>query len=82
MPRRRLRVLRIGSHSLGLIMGPGPHRYDVIRDPVPIDARIVAARMAPDGFSAELVLEHESFDLVDPTVPAPAMAPVFSELPR
>lgn len=61
---RRRKILRISNRLFPSIFGDGPKSYEVIKDGLPQDARIVDTRLSGDGGTLELVLESESFESV------------------
>ncbi len=77
---RQVRVLVLSDTFLPMLMGAGLHAYAVDENPLPPDARIVAAEY--DGFRGyclKLLIESAEFEPVPPGSHPAEIVPMFSQ---
>lgn len=76
----RRKILKISGALFVELFGKGPKQvYQVIKDPVPSDARIIDVRFNGFGYPdlIEILLESESFDRVPAGESYPELRPVI-----
>lgn len=78
----RRKILRIGSSFLPCLLGRDVQPYEITRDPLPPDTRIVNARMGDDFRTLILLLESSEFEEVPEDSPYPEITPLITAIER
>lgn len=81
MSDRRCKIFRMGTSMFAMIFGGGLQFYEVIRDPLPRDAKILSVdHNLIRGDTITFLIASQEFDDVPENSPWPEIEPIFRKI--